>query len=128
MKNNLIVAIIAGVELLIGLMTLTSLVVSFIGDFEQKPLNVFIFVFITSLISIMIGLGLFVYHPIARRVLIYFSIYIVLIKIMIFFHLLEFKGEIITFLPQGIKDTISFMYHGLIIILLNNKSVRKAFL
>lgn len=127
MKNIMLIRIIAFIELLIGLTTLIGLMVYSSLSISQKPFNVLIFVCITSAISIAIGLGLFFHKDLARRILIFFSLYIVLTKIMVFLSLLQFTGEIIAFIPNSIKNAISVLYHSLIIAILNRKEIKEAF-
>lgn len=122
------IRIIAFIELSIGLSTLSGLIVYSSLSMSQKPLNVSIFVCVASLISILIGLGLLANKDIARKVLIFFSSYIVLTKIMIFLNLMRFNGEIIGFIPASLKNSISILYHGLIIIILNQRDVKESFL
>ena len=127
MKHKIIIKIIAIIELLIGSTTFLSLLTYSLFSVSQKPFNIFIFVLISSLISILVGLGLINHKDWTRKVLIFFSGYIVLTKILIFLNLLQFTGEIIIFIPTGIKNSISILYHSMIIIFFNQKTVKKIF-
>lgn len=118
---------IAVIELLIGLSTISSLVTSCILDASRKPLNVFIFVLATSITSAFIGLGLFRRHRLAWLLLVFFSGYIVLTKILLLTGLMIFTGEIITFIPMDIKNYISIAYHSFIVFYFTRKSVRTIF-
>ncbi|UCC95232.1 MAG: hypothetical protein JSW40_00365 [Candidatus Omnitrophota bacterium] len=127
MRNKILVKIIAFIELSIGLVTLISLVVYSLLSLSQKPLNVFMFVCISSLISILIGVGLLSGRDLARHSLLFFSSYIILTKILVFANLLQFKGEIITFIPTSIKNALSVGYHALLIVLFSQKRVKAFF-
>lgn len=118
---------IAYLELIIGSLTLVSLIILSLLSASRKPLNVFIFVFISSTISVIIGLGLFAHRNWARKTLFFFSTYILLTKVLIFLNLLHFEGEIITCLPGSLKDIVSFLYHSWILLFFNRESVKKIF-
>lgn len=128
MNNKIFVKIIAITELTIGLTTISGIMIYSAMSISQKPLNVLIYVYISSLIAILIGLGLITYRDLARRALVLFSSCIIITKIMILSNLLQFTGEIITFIPNDLKNCISFLYHGLIIMILTNKNVKRNFI
>lgn len=128
MDGRRLTQIIGRIELLIGLLTIISLISYPLIFSVTKPRNVFLFVLISSLISIAIGIGLLKFRESARRLLLFFSAYIVFTKIMILSGLLEFTGEIITFIPKGFKDVISLIYHIAILILLNMKNMKENFI
>lgn len=119
---------IAAVEVMIGLITIIGLVTYAFMSISTKPMNVFVFVLVTAAISAALGMGLFNYRPWARTLLVFFSGYIVLMKIMIFFGLLRFNGEIVTSIPAGIKNAVSVFYHCFIISFLTRRDVKKLFL
>jgi len=124
-KNKILIKIIAFIELSIGLGTLASLIVYSSLSTSHKSLNVFIFVCTPSTMSFLIGLGLLAEKDIARKVLVLFSGYIVLTKFLIFAKLMQFNGEILTFIPAGFKNLISAFYHFLLIISLYRKKLQK---
>lgn len=128
MKDKIFVKIIAFIELAIGLTTFLGLVIYSSLSMSQKPFNVFIFVLLTSIVSILIGLGLLTYKDLARKAIIFFALYIILTKLMIFSNLLQFNGEIITFVPTDLKNLISIAYHSLVIIIFNRKDVKESFI
>jgi hypothetical protein len=121
------IKVIAFLELIIGLTTLISLTALYLLSISTKPLNVFIFVLVSSIISIIIGLGLLAHKNWAREVLLFFSMYIVFTKILIFSNLLQFKGEIITFIPGLTKNIVSFLYHSFILLFFNQGKVKQIF-
>lgn len=128
MKYKTLIRVISFIELFIGLATIVGLIVSSFIFISTKPVNVFVFVLISSLISVAIGWGLFYYREWARKVLLFFSTYIVLTKILIFFNLISFNGEIITFFSTGAKNFISITYHILIIMILSQPATKRNFL
>ncbi|NQT22132.1 MAG: hypothetical protein HQ579_01700 [Candidatus Omnitrophica bacterium] len=127
MTYPIIIKTVALIELLIGSITLFSLATYPALSISRKPLNVFTFVLISSLTSILVGLGLFNYKEWARKTLIFFSGYIILTKIMIFLNLLQFTGEIVIFIPTGLKNSTSIFYHGLIVLFFNRAIVKESF-
>jgi len=128
MKYKTLIRIISFIELFIGLATIVGLIASSLVFTSAKPVNIFVFVLISSLISVTIGLGLFHYREWARKVLLFFSTYIVLTKILIFFSLISFNGEIITFISTESKNFISITYHVLLIAVLIQPAAKKNFL
>ncbi|MFH1791069.1 MAG: hypothetical protein ABH885_03680 [Candidatus Omnitrophota bacterium] len=122
-----IITLIALTEVIIGAMTILSLILYPIVCRATKPLNVYLFVMVTSMVSSAIGLGLFDYRDAARRVLVFFSGYVILTKIMIFSGLLQFTGEIMTFVPVCMKDAVSLIYHIFVIMFLSRDDVVSEF-
>ena len=127
MKYKIIIKAVAVIEFLIGSSTLLGLISYSLLSILRKPLSVFIFVLISSAISISIGLGLFNHKEWARKTLIFFAGYIILTKLMTFSNLLQFTGEIITFIPAGFKNSISILYHSLIVLFFNQAAVKENF-
>ena len=127
MIDKRVIMSIAFIELLIGLSTLSGLVTYSLLSISKKPLNVFIFVLLSSAISTIIGSGLLNYREWSRNLLLFFSGYIIITKVLIIAGLLMFNGEIITFIPAGFKNCISILYHGFIILFFNQKTVRGYF-
>jgi len=127
MLHTTIVRLIAFIEISIGSVTLFSLMTYSLFSIPKKPLNVFIFVLISSIISCSIGVGLFRHKNWARKTLIFFSGYVIITKILIFSGLLRFTGELITFIPQDIKSSISILYHSLIVLFFSRAVTKKHF-
>ena len=127
MSNERIVKIIGYIELLIGLITAASLIVFSSLSISEKPLNVFIFVITSSIVSILLGLGLLDYQEWARQLIIFFSGYVIITKILILFELLYFSGEIITVVPAELKNCLSLLYHSWVILFFNQKQLNKIF-
>lgn len=125
MKRPLIIRAIAVVEVLIGLSTLAGMLIfARLGELA-KPFNVLVFVIITSIISILLGAGLFTYRKRAAELLIFFSGCIILTKLMAAAGLLHFNGELLTFVATDTKNIISVIYHGFVIIVLTRRSANK---
>jgi len=127
MKTKIIVKALGLIELFIGLVTITSLLTYSILSLSKKPLNVFIFVLTSSITSIILGCGLWRMRGWARSLLLFFSGYIVLTKFLMFAGLLRFNGEIITFVPYSVKNTISVAYHILIMLFLSLQATKGYF-
>lgn len=121
------VNLIAVIELLIGLVTVSGLTIGTLIFGTEKTLNVYIFVLATSITSSLIGAGLLLRWRWAWLLIVFFSGYIVLTKLLLLFGLLVFTGEIITFIPTEAKDYISIFYHAFIVFYFTKKSVRSQF-
>jgi hypothetical protein len=127
MIATIIVNIIALIELLIGLITIIGLFISQAAAFPQKPLNVFIFVLVAAATSSAIGIGIFKRWRWAWLLLVFFSGYIVITKIMLLTGLLIFTGEIIAVIPMEMKNYISIAYHSFIVLYFTRKRIRNDF-
>ncbi len=127
LKNRLIIKFIAFTEIAIGMVTIFSLASSFFFFVPKKPVNVFIFVLASALISSTLGLGLLRFNNLFRKLLIFFSGYVILIKILVFMGILHFTGELITAISDPVKNSISIIYHIFVIISLSHGSSKKEF-
>lgn len=119
---------VAYIELFIGVVTLSGLAASLFLSLPVKPLNVFLFVLISAVISTAIGVGILTHRRWARTLLVFFSGYIIITKVLIFANLLHFSGEIITFVSSDIKNTISLCYHGFVLIFFTRLDVKTYFI
>ena len=122
-----IVISIGIIEILIGAGTLAGMLSCFVLSCFNKPSEVLVFVSVSSTLSVFIGIGLIRRKEFYRKILVLFSGYIVLTKILIFMHLLKFTGEIVAFIPSLVKDITSVLYHALIIFVFSSKNVRENF-
>ena len=127
MRERVIVKIIAGIETTIGLGTLIGLMLSSSLFPTEKTTSIFIFVFCTSIVSIVLGVGLLNGRDWARKALIYFSGYVLMTKILSFFGIVHFLGELFVLIPSEMKDIISFLYHNCIILFLMAPETKKEF-
>ena len=127
MKSKLI-NIFAVTEIFIGGITLISVTTSLILANSTKPLNVLVFVIITSLISFLLGIGLLMRNPQAYYIILYFSITIIISKILIFAKIISLNGALETSLPAPVKNIVSLLYHSLILVVFNLKNIRKEFI
>lgn len=111
------------IEIGIGVFTLVSIILnnSFFSGFI-----VFLFI-IMALVSFTLGAGIICRNETARRLLILFSVIILLNKLMIFSSLVNFPNVFKGFVAQATKDIISAMYHLLIIIFFNLPIVKNRF-
>jgi hypothetical protein len=127
MVEKNVIRTIAFTELLIGIYTILGLIIFQFFSLAEKSPNVFIFVLLSSMASSVIGVGLFSYKQWARTVLVFFSGYVILTKILIFGNLLHFNGEILTVVPTGIKNIISVIYHIFLVIFFTRSGVKTFF-
>jgi len=122
-----LIKIIAIIELSMGVFTICGITIYALLTISKKPLNVFIFIFLANLTSSIIGIGLLNYKQWARNFLVFFSGCIVLTKIMIFAGLLHLNGEIVTFPPASLKNYVSIVYHGFIVLFLTRQITKECF-
>ena len=115
------------VELVIGAVTFCFVILFDIFSVAEKPAGIFAFVIISAAISAMLGYGILHYKKWARIMLIFFSGYVISLKILLFLGAVQFIGEIIKIPPPYMKDTISLVYHAAVIIFLLNRKVIKKF-
>lgn len=112
---------IGGIEIGIGTISLIGCSAAQylnIRDVPKKPGNVYFFVMVTALAAIALGAGLLMGKEWARRLLIFFSGYIVLTKLMIYLGLMSLTGPMVTFLPSSAVNIISSVYHIAVIAIL----------
>lgn len=127
-KDNKIGIIAIGtIEIVIGLVTLISLAEAKLFFGITKPLGVFLFVFVTSLISFMLGVGILRYRWWARKLLIFFSGYIILTKIFLLLGILKLSPAFETLISSNTKNIVSSIYHLFVILFFCNKQIRKDF-
>jgi len=122
-----ITRLIAFMELSIGSITIAGLTLSGLLHLSSKSPAVFTFVFISSLISLLIGSGLWNYRYWARILILFFSGYIIITKLLLFSGLIKLNGELITFIPEGLKDLISIFYHSFVFLFFNLRPVKERF-
>ena len=122
--SKIIIRVVAIIELLIGLSISLSFIIASLINPPGRPKTVYGFVVITSLISVIIGIGLFRYRNWGRKLLIFFAGYIIFTKFLLFSNLLEFTGNTIKIIPNNLKDVISFIYHCGVLIIFNLKDIK----
>lgn len=120
--NRIVIRAIALIEMFIGLFIPIDLIVAFFAANPSRPAPVYFFVGVTSLISVIIGLGLFKYKSWGRKILIFFAGYVIITKILIFSRLITFTGNTIDLIPVMEKDILSLIYHTALLVVLNLKS------
>ncbi len=96
-------------------------------SFNTKPPNILLFVLVTAITSTSLGVGILKLNQTAYDLLIYFSSVIILSKIMIFANIIYLNNTLETFIPARVKNTISVLYHGSVILYLRQKKIKKIF-
>ena len=115
------------IEILIGSITLTTVLFSVLNQTNLKTFNVLTFVVVTSLISLLIGIGILSHDKTAYQLLIYFSSVIVLSKILIAANIISLNGALEASVPQPLKNSISIIYHFFVIVFLAQKNIKARF-
>lgn len=114
-------------EVIIGSLTLTTTSLSLLLGFSSKPSNVITFVITSSFISLFLGIGLLLRLTYARKLLLFFSGWVILSKIFLFMGLITLNGAMETTIAPHIKNIISIVYHGSLIVYFLRPSVRSEF-
>jgi hypothetical protein len=112
--QKIAILLIGIIEIFIGLATLIgcfSVQTWGVLGLTGKPGSVYIFVVVTATISLILGIGIIFGREWAKKLLLFFSGYVILTKVLQFLGLLVFKGQIITVIPSQTKDIISIVYH-----------------
>ena len=115
LKHNYAILIFGFIEIGIGLVTLVAVIASLILGKSIKPLEVLIFVLTTSILSLSLGIGILRHNLVSYRLLLFFAAVIILSKILIFAKLITLAGALETHLYPGAKNTLSIIYHSLLI-------------
>jgi hypothetical protein len=125
--QDTLLELIGCIELFIGLFTLLFVILFDIFSIIEKPQGVFIFVLLSASISAFIGYGILTLKKWARIFIIFFSGYVIILKILLYLGVVKFTGEIIKTPPSHIKDLISLLYHIFVIIFFTNSGVISRF-
>lgn len=122
--NKIIIRGVAVVEIFIGFSISLSFIVPALGNTPGHQKTLYGFVVATSLISIVIGIGLFRYKNWGRRFLIFFAGYVIVTKFLLVSHLVTFTGNTIEYMSIMSKDIISLVYHVAMLIVFNLKAIK----
>ena len=114
-------------EIVIGAVTLATTVTGWTTHASIKPLNVLLFVVISALISVSLGIGILLRWRYARKLLIFFAGWIILSKILIFAKILILCCELETTVSANLKNIISVVYHAMLIFYFHHPSIKKEF-
>ncbi|MDD5005070.1 MAG: hypothetical protein PHS93_01020 [Candidatus Omnitrophica bacterium] len=122
------ILLLSTVEIAIGLITFTTLSFSIALNFNTKPLNILIFVYVTSTLSFFLGIGLLRFNRQAYELLMFLAWLVILSKILIFSKIIELNGALETIIPSNYKNFVSIIYHCLLLWYLNLRNVKSLFL
>lgn len=125
--HEALIELVGFIELIIGLATLLFVVLFDIFSIVDKPFSVFVFVVISAAISASIGFGILNLKNWARKALVYFSGYVIFIKVMLFLGVITFSAGIITVPPTHSRNIISMLYHIALIIFFTNAEIMSRF-
>ena len=114
-------------EIAIGSVTMASLIISLILGKSAKPAEVLIFVFITSSISLALGVGILKRNLASYNLLIFFAMVIILSKLLIFSKIITLSGALDTSIPSPVKNGVSIIYHILLIWFFTRAGTRSCF-
>ncbi|MCM8779872.1 MAG: hypothetical protein NC914_01820, partial [Candidatus Omnitrophica bacterium] len=114
-------------EIAIGGITLIAVIFSLIAGKSTKPLEVLIFVLVSSLISFSLGIGILRKSLRCYHLLLFFATVIILSKILVFAKIIALSGEMETAIPGEAKNLISIIYHGIMIYYFSRKAVKREF-
>ncbi len=120
--------IFAVIEIAIGIITILCVSVSIILKFNTKPLNILAFVYVTSMLSLWLGLGLLNFNNKSYELLIFLAGVVIISKVLIFAGIIHLDGALETKIPLNLKNTISVLYHSALLWYLNLGNIKKLFI
>ncbi|MDD4957019.1 MAG: hypothetical protein PHH49_04690 [Candidatus Omnitrophica bacterium] len=129
MFKDKISRMIGMIEIFIGTVTfLVCTAVQFfkISNMTAKPTGVFVFVAISAIIALVLGGGILCERKWAKKYLMYFSGYVIMLKVMAYMGVISMKGPIFVVFPLWIKDIISIVYHLAVIYFLSGITFTKS--
>jgi len=121
------IVIFSAIEMLIGFLTLSALTLSLIFGFNAKPFNVLMFVYVTSLLSFWLGVGLLFLNKQSYELLLFLAGVVIVTKILIFANIMHLNGALVTTLNPSFKNLISILYHCMLCAYLNRPSIKALF-
>lgn len=127
MKRDAGIIFFGSIEILIGLLTFITVTISLILGNSAKPPMVWIFVLTASVISFSLGIGILRHNRYAYNYLLFFAVIIIISKILIFFKLINLTGALETTIPSAGKNTVSIIYHLILILYFKKASVKEKF-
>jgi hypothetical protein len=119
--------VFAAIEIFIGVITLAAVTTSLILGISTKPLEVLVFVLTTSTISLSLGIVILRRSRSGYHLLIFFSLVVILSKLLIFAKIISLSGALETTVPSSAKNIISLIYHSLLILFFSRGPVKKEF-
>ncbi len=127
MNRRLPILFFGLIEISIGTITLSTVLTSVVLNISAKPPAVLVFVLLTASISLLLGVGLLLKNKSCYDLLIFFSYFIVLSKILIFAGIITLNAALETTIPQPLKNLTSIIYHCALIASLRAPAVKKEF-
>ena len=127
MPNRKGILFFAVSEIIIGGLSLILTSLPLLTGTSAKPWNVLVFILITSSISLALGLGLLFKFKYARKFLLFFSGWVILSKILVLAGLITLNGALETTIAPNVKNIISIIYHGSLIVYFLCPSVKNEF-
>lgn len=114
-------------EIIIGSFTLAAVLLSLYLGKSTKPVQVLLFVLLTSVLSACLGIGLLRRNLASLHTLLFFASVIILSKILIFLKIITLNGALETSIPQPVKNAASIIYHTLLIWYFSRPALRQQF-
>ena len=127
MRHYRTILIIAIIEILIGSITIFYNLLAIALNYNNKSPGVLCFVIVAGILSTLIGVGLLKFNKHAYELLIFFSIVVILSKILILMHVIQLNGALETTIPGPVKRTASIVYHAFVLYYLRKKGIREIF-
>ncbi len=115
MNTRFVIRTVGIIELSIGITTVGGMSIAGGLGILHKSLPVILFVLISSVFSATLGIGILRYREWARALVVFFSGYVILTKILIWAGLMRFSDGALTTIPPAASQCISILYHGLVI-------------
>ncbi len=114
-------------EIGLGGATLIATAMSLLLGLCAKPLNILVFVAVSGLISLSLGIGVLLRNEYARKLLLFFAGWVILSKVLIFAKIMILSCELETTILSHLKNIASIIYHLLVILYFHNQLIKKEF-
>jgi len=114
-------------EITIGALTLIAVLASLFLGTSSKPTEVLVFVLVSAMISLSLGIGILRTNLTSYHLVLFFSTTVIFSKILIFAKIISLSGALEIAIHSAVKDTVSVIYHSLLILYFIRPAVRGRF-
>jgi hypothetical protein len=127
MKSQKGIIVFGIIEICIGMFMFCDTFLYMLAGKPSRPPEVVVFILTTSFISACLGIGVLRYHIHSYHMLLFFSSVIILSKVLIFGNIISLNNALETQLPFTLRNFISIIYHGILIVYFIDPAVKKRF-
>ena len=114
-------------EIVLGGLTFITTFSTALTGLSQKPVNVMLFVLLSSTISFSLGIGLLCRRHYARKFMVFFSGWIIMSKILVFTGIIALNGALVPADSVVLINTISIIYHAAALAFFHHPRIKAVF-